>query len=135
MEDTNYNSSKYDDYNYEPIYSQADADTWIHLHEEQRDKIGELNSEIAALKAENERLKEAIGDVSIERVAEICRAEKEPCEYCKPLSSKYLYIDEFSEPRIFFDINGKSLRYFDEDYPGKLDSFDISYCPNCGRKL
>lgn len=47
-------SSKYDQYNYEPIYTQADADSWIHLHEEQRDEISKLREELKICRAQQE---------------------------------------------------------------------------------
>ena len=60
----------------------------------------------------------------------------EPCEYCDENNQKYIYISEAMEPRIFFDLCGANLRFFDEQYEGGFcDLFKINFCPMCGRKL
>lgn len=61
--------------------------------------------------------------------------EPDPCEYCNPYNPKNLYISEHTEPRVFYDVCGRAIRFFDEEYPGTIDSFKIAHCPNCGRKL
>ena len=58
------------------------------------------------------------------------------CKYCK-VPGKYLATIDYdgAETRLFFDVVGNSLRVFDEEMPGLCDSFSISFCPMCGRKM
>ncbi|GEM_PF-6176090 len=56
------NSSKYDGYDYIPMYTQADADSWIHLHEEQRDEIASLRADLEQVSAERDKYK-AIAEI------------------------------------------------------------------------
>lgn len=76
-------------------------------------------------------------DVAIEALrAQQGRENQKPCAYCNFYPHKYLYVSDATEPRIFFDITGSNIRFFDEQYEdGFVDIFKINYCPMCGRKL
>jgi hypothetical protein len=64
------------------------------------------------------------------------RENPKPCDYCDSNAHEYVYVSEAMEPRIFFDVSGPNIRFFDEQFEGGFcDMFKIRFCPMCGRKL
>lgn len=58
------------------------------------------------------------------------------CGYANRTAGKTLHIVEETEPRIFINMHGSGyIQVFDEDYPGFVDGFYVSYCPMCGTRL
>jgi len=58
----------------------------------------------------------------------------ETCEYCNP-TGKYIGITDYEETRLFVRVSGSYIQIFDENYPGMTDSYEIAFCPMCGRPL
>ena len=129
-----------DSYEYEPIYSQADIENWMRLCEEQEDKIKDLKAENEkwrnAYKITAEQLiqqanqfKQAIGDMPIEKVAEMCKAVSLAEQKMVIMPCKWTLLDD--------DFNtystGCGELFCIENGTPKENK--LKFCAYCGRKL
>ena len=65
------------------------------------------------------------------------------CEFCEAnkniIRTQFLICGKggeiWQETELIADINGTSMRLYDTEFPGLLDSAEIRFCPMCGRAL